>query len=114
MSGFDERPPPDNDRRSTMDPLQNSTHYYSSSSKQLVAVQWMPIPHATHALAKLEKQHGPEVRETPLGKALQARIDQAGEVTDVAPNADTRMMRGDEGRFTGAVKITRRKRDALA
>jgi len=90
--------------------LSSSTHYWSESSKQMVPIAFMPIPHAEHALAKLERVYGDEVHETPVAQALQARIDQAGEVTDVAPNDETRMMRGEGGRFTGAVKIRKVKR----
>jgi hypothetical protein len=89
--------------------LSSTTHYYSESSKSLVPIAWMPIPHAEHALAKLERQYGDEVHETPVAQALAYRISQAGDLTEVAPNAETRMMRGDAGKFTGAVKINRRK-----
>lgn len=89
--------------------LQSKTHYFSASKGELVPIAWMPIPHAQHALRKVVAEHG---GDNNLARALQARIDQAGDVTEVAPNADTRMMRGEKGTFTGAIKINRRKRES--
>jgi hypothetical protein len=90
--------------------LSSSTHYWSESSKQLVPIAFMPIPHAEHALAKLERMYGDDVHETPLAHSLQRRVDQAGTVTEVTVGEST-MMRDDKtGKFTGAVRIRRVKR----
>lgn len=76
------------------------TEYWSESSQQWIAIRWMPIPHAKHALAKLDPK-------SALAEALRRRIAQDGQLTDVDTIDGTgRLLRSDHGRFSGAIRVT--------
>lgn len=64
--------------------------YRSESRDEDVEIQFMPVPHALHALNKLRYDYGVDVLKTPLAKALAIRVTQAGDIEDIPGNSDTR------------------------
>ena len=89
----------------------NQDRIYSSSREGDIEVRWMVVTHAQRALDKLIKDHGPEVVETPLGKALRSRASIVAEATGVdSIDGGSKMLRSVDGKFAGAyVKKTGRK-----
>ena len=62
--------------------------YHSESRDEDVEIQFMPVPHALHALNKLRYDYGVDALKTPLARALAARVQQAGDVEDIPGNSD--------------------------
>jgi hypothetical protein len=67
-----------------------STHYHSESRDEDVEIQYMPVPHALHALNKIRYDYGLEALKTPLARALALRVAQAGDIEEVPGSQDRR------------------------
>ena len=83
--------------------LLDQTELYRSARYGLVRVSAMPTSHARRALDRLSREHGEVARGSELGLALAARAALDGDrATDVPAFGGGRMLRGRDGRFTGA------------
>lgn len=92
--------------------LSQDRFYFSESQQRQEEIKRMPVPYAARCLGKLEKDIGPAIHETILGKALASRVKQGegAEATDVDAIGGGRMLRGQGGKFTGAYAKTKPKR----
>jgi hypothetical protein len=76
---------------------------FTARSYGLICTAAIPTTHAVRALARLVREHGEGVRETALGCALAARAAVDGDTaTPVTAFGGGFMLRGPDGRFTGA------------
>jgi hypothetical protein len=92
--------------------LSQDRYYFSESQQRQEEIKRMPVPYAARCLGKLEKDIGPAIHETNLGKALLRRVHQGmdAETTDVDAIGGGKMLRGPGGKFSGAYAKSRPKR----